>query len=87
MHYSQQASILKDLSLFSDLMTTYTRGIKRLNANCNAAHLAEDFFNNKPSCIYDKSCSCGVVNVRKMVTCSVYVDILLQEGLKRAMTM
>lgn len=63
-------------------ITIYTRGIKRLNANCNAAHLAEYLFNNEPSCIYNKSCSCNVVNTRKTITCSVNVDILLQEGLQ-----
>lgn len=81
-HYNQRASILQNLSLFNDALTTYTRGIKRLNANCNAAHLAEYLFNNEPSCIYNKFCSCNVVNIRQTITCSINVDILLQEGLQ-----
>jgi len=53
-----------------------------LNANCNAAHLAEYFFNNESSCIYNKYCSCDIVNTRQIITCNVYIDILLQEGLQ-----
>lgn len=81
-HYNERATILQDLSLFHDAITTYTRNIKRLNANCNAAHLAEHIFKNEPSCIYNKSCSCGSIGSRQIITCNVIVDILLQEGLQ-----
>lgn len=74
-HYNERASILQNLPLFHDTITTYTRNIKRLN--CNVAHLAEHLFKNEPSCIYNKSCSCGAINSRQTITCNVNVDILL----------
>lgn len=81
-HYYERASILQNLALFRNAITDYTRGIRRLNANCNAAHLAEYLFENEPSCVYSKSCSYDTANVRRTVTCNVNVDILLQEGLQ-----
>lgn len=80
-HYNQRAHILQDLSLFSDAIKNYTRGIKRLNANCNVAHLTEYLFKNEPSCVFTRSCSCGDMHSRQTITCNVNIDILLQEGL------
>jgi len=57
-HYDKRASILQDLPLFSDAINNYTRGIKRLNANCNVVHLTEYLFKNEPSCVFTRSCSC-----------------------------
>lgn len=81
-HYDKRASILQDLSLFRDRVTTYTRNIQRLNANCNVAHLAEYIFKNEPSCIFKKSCSCSETHSRKTIICSVNVDVLLTQGLQ-----
>jgi len=80
-HYDERASILQDLPLFSHAINNYTHGIKRLNANCNAAHLTEYLFKNEPSCVFTRSCSCGDMHLRTTITCNVNVDILLQEGL------
>lgn len=80
-HYIEHASILQDLSLFQKAITIFTRSIKRLNANCNAAHLSEYLFKNECSYMYTKSCSCGTTESREIVTCNVNVDILLQQSL------
>jgi len=47
------------------------------------AHLSEYFFENEPSYMYTKSCSCGNTESRKIITCNVNVDILLQKGLQQ----
>lgn len=57
-HYHERASILQNLPLFRDSIKSYTRGIKRLNANCNVAHLADNLFENEPSCTIT-TCTCG----------------------------
>jgi len=48
-HYNERASILQNLPLFRDSVKSYTRNIKRLNANCNVAHLADNLFLNEPN--------------------------------------
>lgn len=80
-HYNKRASILQDIPLFSDAIITYTRGIKRLNDNCNVAHLAEYIFKNEPSCVFNKSC-CVNLYIRVKLTCNINVNIILQEGLQ-----
>lgn len=80
-HYHERASILQDLSIFSDAIKSYTRDIKRLNANCNTAHLTEYLFKDEPSCIFTKSCSCSELHSRQTITHNINVDILLNEGL------
>lgn len=80
--YNKRTSILKKLPIFKNAITTYTCNIMRLNANCNAAHLAEYLFKNEPSYIYNKYCLCDIVNTRQIITCNVNIDILLQEGLQ-----
>jgi len=57
-HYTERAFILENLSFFRDTVSIYTRDIKRLNTNCNAAHLAEHLFINAPSYVFVKSCTC-----------------------------
>lgn len=80
-HYDKRASISQNSSLFSDAIKSYTRGIKKLNTNCNAAHLTEYLFKNESSCIFTKSCLCGNVHSRQTVMCNVNIDIFLYEGL------
>lgn len=80
-HYDKRACILQDIPIFSDAIATYTRGIRRLNANCNAAHLAEYIFKSAPSCIFQKSCTCQHTHTRQTITCCVNINILWQEGL------
>jgi len=81
-HYTERASILENLSLFRDAVSIYTRGVKRLNTNCNAAHLAEHLFINAPSYEFVKSCTCGATNSRTSVICNINVDILFHQGLQ-----
>jgi len=47
-HYNERASILQSLILFHDSIKSYTRNIRRLNTNCNVAHLAGYLFLNEP---------------------------------------
>lgn len=81
--HHERASILQNLSLFHDSIKSYTRGIKRLNANCNVAHLANNLFENEPSCTITTTCTCGVKESRRTITLNINIDILLQEGLQQ----
>jgi len=56
-HYTERASILQNLPLFRNSITSYTRNIKRLNANCNVAHLANYLFLNESSCTITTICT------------------------------
>jgi hypothetical protein len=67
-YYDKRACILQDLPLFSNTIKNYTRGIKRLHTNCNAAHLAEYLFDSEPSCVFTRSCSCEDMHTRQTVT-------------------
>jgi len=78
-HYEKRASILQNLSLFKRAITNYTRKIKRLNANCNVAHLSEYLFKDQPSYIFTRSCThCNTIHSRVSAICHINVDILLQ---------
>lgn len=81
-HYIERAFILVNLPLFNDAITTYTRSIKKLNANCNAADLLSKLFNNMPSCTKTTSCICGNEKVQQITEVNVNVDILLCKGLQ-----
>lgn len=81
-HYVERASILENLPLFRDATTKYTRKIRRLNANCNVAHLSEYLFKNEPSYVVTKFCTCGSTNSQASTICNINIDILLQEELQ-----
>jgi len=77
-YYTERAPILKNLSLFRDAVSIYTRGIKELNTNCNAEH----FFINALSYVFVKSCTCSATNSRISVICNINIDILFHQGLQ-----
>lgn len=80
-NYVQTAKILLMTSIFHNTVTTYTRNIKRLNAECNAAHLAQFLFEKEPSFSYRTQCSCGYANSRKFQLIDVNIDMILCGGL------
>lgn len=57
------------------------RNIKRLSAECNAAHLAQFLFEKIPSYTCRVSCSCGYENQQEHTFLSVNIDIILCHGL------
>lgn len=81
-HYAERASILENLPFLQDAITIYTRNIKRLNANCNVAHLAKYLFKSEPSYVFNKSCTCGITHSHQSTICNININILLQEGLQ-----
>lgn len=81
-YYHERALILQNLNIFRNSITSYIRGIKRLNAICNVAHLTDYLFQNEPSCISTITCVCGTRESRPTITCNINVDIILQEGLQ-----
>lgn len=79
-NYVQRAKILLTTFIFQNNVTTYTRNIKRLVAECNA-HLAQFLFEKEPSYSYRVECFCGYVNSRKSQLMDVNVDMILCSGL------
>lgn len=81
-HYKERVTILLNLSLFSDAITIYTRGISKLNTDCNVAHLINYLFIDIPSCQKTIVCSCGFSRTRQITELNVNVNILLCKGLQ-----
>ena len=81
-HYLERAKALVALkeSLYKKSIKTFTRTIKRLDAKCNAAHLAQYMFGDDPSYSFKVTCSCGYTNAKKEPFVSVNVDTLLNNG-------
>lgn len=79
-HYKERAKILISLNLFRKNITVYTRIIKRLNIECNVAHLAEYLFADLPSA-RSASCICGSESQHSNIMIPVDVNILLGNGL------
>ncbi|EFN73407.1 hypothetical protein EAG_00197, partial [Camponotus floridanus] len=77
--YATRAMILCNIPIF--YKKSCTRTISSLNANCNAAHLAEYLFENIPSCITSYDCNTCAHNYRRSSpTCHINVDELLKNG-------
>lgn len=81
-HYAERAKTLSKLRVFADKISQYTRGIWKLNANCNVADLAYYLFGEQPSCTREEKCSCGYKKTRASVTVNVNIGILLCQGLQ-----
>lgn len=80
-NYVQKAKILLTTFIFQNTVTTYTRNIKRLDAEYNVAHLAQFLFEKEPSYSYQVECSCRYANGRKSQLIDVNVDMILCSGL------
>lgn len=79
-HYVSRGQILCDIPIFEK--STYTRKVSSLNANCNAAHLAEYLFMTTPSLIKTKICQkCNHSNIRNLTLVNIDVNVILQNGL------
>lgn len=76
--YKERAEILSTLSIFN--IEQFTRTIKRLDTNCNAAHLAQHLFVDVLSHKTKVICSCGYRLETKNVALSINVNVLLCEG-------
>lgn len=78
--YGTRAMILCNIPIFYKKLCTRT--ISSLNANCNAAHLAEYLIQNIPSCTTLYDCNICAHNYRRSSpTCHINVDELLKSGL------
>lgn len=78
--YSTRATILCDIAPF--VKKACTRNLYSLNANCNAAHLAEILFADIPSSTTTYNCdNCGHNYRRTSPTCNINVDVIIQYGL------
>jgi len=78
--YGTRAMILCNIPIFSKRHCTRT--ISSLNANCNAAHLAEYLFENIPSCTTSHNCdTCAHNYKRTSPICHINVDELFNHGL------
>lgn len=73
-HYKLRAEILKEIAIFE--IKSYTRKIKSLDVNCNAAHLAQIILRSGPSYSYKVECSCGYTNSNTYALLDVNIDIL-----------
>lgn len=80
--YLERANILSVVGLFSNQKNgrRSTGHIEKLDAECNAAHLAEYLFTDVPSYTRSVSCQCGRKFVSDGVMLNVNVDILLCDG-------
>jgi len=76
--YKERALILLNLGLFQ--IEAFTRTIKRLNAECNVAHLSQYVFSDTPSYKTKVSCPCGNNFTSKSIIFNIEVDVLLCEG-------
>lgn len=81
-YYKERVKILLDFSFFSDALTIYTRGISKLNADCNVAHLISYLFTDTPSCQKTIVCPCGSSQTKQITELNINVDILLYKGLQ-----
>ena len=80
-HYVQRAKILTEISIFKNTTAKYAKKIMRLDATCNAAHLAQYLLEKEPSYTSSFNCSCGYKNQHKYTFISLNIDILLCNGL------
>jgi len=69
---------LLNLGLFQ--IEAFTRTIKRLNAECNVAHLSQYVFSDTRSYKTKVSCPCGNNFTSKSIIFIIEVDVLLCEG-------
>jgi len=73
-HYTLRRQILCATLIFQTM--TCTRQISTLNANCNAAHLAEYMFQTTPSCTRMKICKdCNKSIIHKLSLVSINVNV------------
>lgn len=82
-HLVARAKILMDSHFFANAITLYTRKIRKLDAECNVAHLADELLYGDPSYIKKTSCDCGYTNTRHFVAVNTNVDILMCQGLHK----
>lgn len=80
-HYVQRAKILTAIPIFEGSVAAYTRNIKRLDVECNAAHLAQYLLEKEPSYICRVECTCGYRNEKKYGFLSVNIDMIFCGGL------
>lgn len=81
--YSTRATILCNIPIFKKKVWKLgARGISSLNANCNAAQLAEYLFQDVPSYTTSYNClNCGHNYAKTSAICNINVDIILRNGL------
>lgn len=78
--HDTRAMILCNISMFYKKVCTRTTS--SLNANCNAAHLAECLFHNAPSCTTSYDCDNCIHNCKRTLpTCHINVDEIFKNGL------
>lgn len=77
--YVERAQILKSIKLFEKRNTRCQ--LQSLNANSNAAHLAEYLFQDSPSCTTTTTCSeCSHISSLKNSILTVNVNFILKQG-------
>lgn len=83
--YCTRATILCDIPIFYKKLCT--RSISSLNANCNAAHLAEYLFQNMSSYTSTYDCpNCGYSCRTTSPMCNINVDEIFKNGLRNMQT-
>lgn len=76
--YRKRAQILSDIGLFK--VESFTRTIKRLDAECNVVHLAQYLFSDLPSYKTEVFCQCVYNFNRQNITLNINVDLILSQG-------
>lgn len=76
--YRERADILFKTELFK--MESFTRTIKRMDTECNVAHLAQYILSDIPSHKTKVLCQCGYNFDTQNITLSINVDLILCQG-------
>lgn len=76
--YRERANILSKIVLFK--MELFTRTVRRLDTECNVAHLVQYILSDIPSHKTNVYCKCGYNFNTQNVTLSINVDLILCQG-------
>lgn len=77
-NYRERAAILSEIGLFK--IESITRTIKRMDTECNVAHLAQYILHDVPSYKTKVLCQCGYNFDTQNIILSINVDFLLCQG-------
>lgn len=76
--YRERADILSKMRLFK--MESFTRTIKRMDTECNVAHLAQYILEDIPSHKTKVLCQCGYNFDTQSISLSINIDLILCNG-------